>query len=260
MRFRLTVEYDGRPFQGWQRQAHGPSVQQAIEDAIHSICGEAVEVIAAGRTDAGVHGSAMPAHVDIERPFTPFRLMEAINARLKPLPVAILDCAEAPDWHARFDCIQRRYIYRIINRRAPLALAAGLAWRVPAALDDAAMHAAAQRLVGRHDFTTFRSAQCQANSPLRTLDRLDVMRVGEEVHVHAAARSFLHHQVRSMVGCLKLVGQGRWSADDLTGALAARDRAALGINAPPDGLCFVGASYSGMSVGFTMPGNDVAGS
>jgi tRNA pseudouridine38-40 synthase len=251
MRFRLTVEYDGRPFQGWQRQAHGPSVQQAIEDAIHSICGEAVEVTAAGRTDAGVHGSAMPAHVDIERPFTPFRLMEAINARLKPLPVAILDCAEAAGWHARFDCLQRRYIYRIINRRAPLALAAGLAWRVPAALDAAAMHAAAQQLVGRHDFTTFRSAQCQANSPLRTLDRLDVHRLGEEVHIHAAARSFLHHQVRSMVGCLKLVGQGRWSAADLAGALAACDRSALGLNAPPDGLCFVGASYADLSVGFT---------
>ena len=249
MRFRLTVEYDGRPFQGWQRQAHGPSVQQAIEDAIHSICGEQAEVVAAGRTDAGVHGSAMPAHVDVERPFTPFRLMEAINARLKPLPVAILDCAEAPGWHARFDCVQRRYIYRIVNRRAPLALSAGLAWRVPAALDADAMHAAAQRLVGRHDFTTFRSAQCQANSPLRTLDRLDVRRSGDEVLVFAAARSFLHHQVRSMVGCLKLVGHGRWSADDLAAALAAHDRGALGLNAPPDGLCFVGASYPGLSVG-----------
>lgn len=251
MRFRLTVEYDGRPFQGWQRQAHGPSVQQAIEDAIHSICGEQTEVVAAGRTDAGVHGRAMPAHVDIERPFTPFRLMEALNARLKPLPVAITDCAEAPGWHARFDCTQRRYVYRIVNRRAPLALAAGMAWRVPALLDEDAMHAAAQRLVGRHDFTTFRSSQCQASSPLRTLDRLDVRRDGEDVLVFAAARSFLHHQVRSMVGCLKLVGQGRWQADDLAAALAARDRAALGINAPPDGLCFVGASYENLSVGFT---------
>ncbi len=251
MRFRLTVEYDGRPFQGWQRQAHGPSVQQAIEDAIFSICGERAEVVAAGRTDAGVHGSAMPAHVDVVRPFTPFRLMEALNARLKPLPVAIVDCAEAPDWHARFDCVQRRYVYRIVNRRAPLTMAAGLAWRVPAALDADAMHAAAQHLVGRHDFTTFRSALCQANSPLRTLDRLEVRRVGDEVLVRAAARSFLHHQVRSMVGCLKLVGQNVWSADDLAGALAARDRAALGINAPPDGLCFVGASYADLSVGLT---------
>lgn len=251
MRFRLTVEYDGRPFQGWQRQAHGPSVQQAIEEAVLSICGETAEVVAAGRTDAGVHGRAMPAHVELARPFTPFRLMEALNARLKPLPVAILDCAEAPDWHARFDCIQRRYVYRIINRRAPLTLDAGLGWRVPAALDAAAMHTAAQHLVGRHDFTTFRSAQCQANSPLRTLDQLSVRRAGDEILVFAAARSFLHHQVRSMVGCLKLVGHGRWSADDLAAALAARDRAALGVNAPPDGLCFVGASYANLSVGLT---------
>ncbi len=236
---------------GWQRQAHGPSVQQAIEDAIFSVTGEAVEVIAAGRTDAGVHASAMPAHADIARAITPFRLMEAINARLKPQPVAILDCALAPDFHARFDCTGRRYRYRIINRRAPLTIDAGLAWRVPMQLDADAMHAAAQRLVGRHDFTTFRSAQCQANSPLRTLDRLDVVRHGETIEIFAAARSFLHHQVRSMVGCLKLVGEGRWSADDLAAALAARDRAALGLNAPPDGLSFIGAIYPTLSVGLT---------
>lgn len=162
-----------------------------------------------------------------------------------------MDCAEAPGWHARFDCTGRRYHYRIVNRRAPLTFDAGLAWRVPMALDAVAMHAAAQALVGRHDFTTFRSAQCQANSPLRTLDRLDVSRIADEVHVFAAARSFLHHQVRSMVGCLKLVGEGRWSADDLAAALAARDRDALGVNAPPDGLCFVGATYALLSVGFT---------
>lgn len=250
-RFRFTVEYDGRPFMGWQRQGHGPSVQAAIEAAILAVTGEAVEVIACGRTDAGVHARAMPAHADIEKPITPFRLMEAINARLKPLPVALLDCAEAPGWHARFDCTGRRYRYRIVNRRAPLTFDAGLAWRVPMALDAVAMHAAAQALVGRHDFTTFRSAQCQANSPLRTLDRLDVSRIADEVHVFAAARSFLHHQVRSMVGCLKLVGEGRWSADDLAAALAARDRDALGVNAPPDGLCFVGATYAALSVGFT---------
>jgi tRNA pseudouridine38-40 synthase len=250
-RFRFTVEYDGRPFMGWQRQSHGPSVQAAIEDAIHSITGERVEVIGCGRTDAGVHACAMPAHADIKRPITPFRLMEAINARLKPQPIAILDCALAPDWHARFDCTGRRYRYRIINRRAPLTFDAGLAWRVPAALDVAAMHAAAQTLVGQHDFTTFRSAQCQANSPLRTLDRLDVARVGDEVLITAAARSFLHHQVRSMVGCLKLVGSGQWSAADLAAALASRNRDALGLNAPPDGLSFIGASYPEMSVGFT---------
>jgi len=250
-RYRFTVEYDGRPFMGWQRQAHGPSVQGAIEAAIHAITGETVDVVAAGRTDAGVHASAMPAHADIEKPFTPFKLMEAINARLRPHPVAIVACAEAPDWHARFDCLGRRYRYRIFNRRAPLTVDAGLAWRVPVPLDAAAMQAAAQLLVGRHDFTTFRSAQCQASSPLRTLDRLDVVRSGDAIDVFAAARSFLHHQVRSMVGCLKLVGEGHWSADDLADALAARNRDALGLNAPPDGLWFIGAIYSGLSVGLT---------
>jgi tRNA pseudouridine38-40 synthase len=243
MRWRLTIEFDGRPFMGWQRQAHGPSVQGALEEAIASICGETVEVHGAGRTDAGVHGAGMVAHVDIERPFTGFRLMEALNARLRPLPVAVLDVAEAPDFHARFDCTGRAYRYRIINRRAPLTHQQGLAWRVPAALDAYAMHAAAQTLLGRHDFTTFRSAQCQAASPVKTLDRLDVWREGDDVLVVAAARSFLHHQVRSMVGCLKLVGQGKWQAADLQAALAACDRAALGINAPPDGLTFMAARY-----------------
>jgi tRNA pseudouridine38-40 synthase len=250
-RFRFTVEYDGRPFMGWQRQAHGPSVQATIEDAIHSVTGETVDVVAAGRTDAGVHASAMVAHADIAKDIAPFRLMEAINARMKPQPVAILDCAEAPGFHARFDCIGRRYRYRIMNRRAPLTFEAGLAWRVPVPLDADAMHAAAQHLVGRHDFTTFRSAQCQANSPLRTLDRLVVVRNGHAVDVFAAARSFLHHQVRSMVGCLKLVGEGAWTADDLAAALAARDRGALGLNAPPEGLFFVGAVYPELSVGLT---------
>ena len=250
-RFRFTVEYDGRPYFGWQRQDHGPSVQAAIEEAILQVTGETVDVHASGRTDAGVHARAMPAHADIAKSLTPFRLMEAINARLKPQPVAIIDCAQAPNWHARFDCTGRRYHYRIIDRRAPLSFDAGLAWRVPTPLDAQAMQAAAQRLVGQHDFTTFRSAKCQAKSPLRTLDRLDVTRVGEEVHIFAAARSFLHHQVRSMVGCLKLVGEGKWSADDLAAALAARDRDALGLNAPPDGLYFIGASYPELSVGFT---------
>lgn len=250
-RFRFTVEYDGRPFMGWQRQAHGPTVQAAIEAAIHAITGEQAEVMAAGRTDAGVHASAMPAHTDIAKPFTPFKLMEAINARLRPQPVAIIDCAEAPGWHARFDCLGRRYRYTIINRRAPLTALSGLAWRVPVPLDVDAMQAAARLLIGRHDFTTFRSAHCQASSPLRTLDRLEVVRRGETVEVFAAARSFLHHQVRSMVGCLKMVGEGQWTADDLAAALAARDRDALGLNAPPDGLWFVGAVYPGLSVGFT---------
>lgn len=243
-RYRLTVEYDGRPFMGWQRQAHGPSVQAAIEAAVGRVTGEDAALHAAGRTDAGVHAEAMAAHVDIARTITPFRLMEALNAHLRPHPIAILTCETvAEDWHARFSCIGRRYAYRIVNRRAPLALDAGRAWQVAAPLDAAAMHAAAQRLVGLHDFTTFRSAHCQSASPVKTLDRLDVARFGEEIVIEAAARSFLHHQVRSMVGCLMLVGRGKWSADDLADALVARDRAALGLNAPPDGLFFVAAVY-----------------
>jgi len=242
-RFRMTVEYDGRPFMGWQRQAHGPSVQAAIEDAIHAVTGETVVLHAAGRTDAGVHATGQVAHVDIEKDLDAFRLMEAINARIRPAPVAIIDCVEAPGFHARFDCIGRAYRYRIVNRRAPLTLDAGLAWRVPHRLDAAAMDAAAKRLLGRHDFTTFRAAYCQAASPVKTLDRLDVTRDGDTISVFAEARSFLHHQVRSMVGCLMLVGWGRWTADDLAAALAAADRAALGLNAPPDGLTFVAARY-----------------
>ncbi len=243
-RFALTVEYDGRPFMGWQRQSHGPSVQGALEAAAFAVTGEAVAVHAAGRTDAGVHGLAMRAHCDIAKPFAAFRLMEALNARLRPHPVAVLACEEvADDWHARFSCVGRSYEYRIVNRRAPLTWEAGLAWQVPQPLDERAMAAAAAMLVGRHDFTTFRSAHCQADSPVRTLDVLTVGRTGERLAVQAAARSFLHHQVRSMVGCLALVGMGRWSADDVGAALAARDRARLGLNAPPDGLFFVGAVY-----------------
>ena len=243
-RYALTVEYDGRPFMGWQRQDHGPSVQEAIETAVEKMTGEATAVHAAGRTDAGVHALAMRAHVELARAVTPFRLMEGLNALLRPDPVAIIACEVVPDnWHARFSCLGRAYEYRIINRRAPLTFEAGLAWRVPTPLDAEAMHEAAQILVGRHDFTTFRSAHCQSDSPLKSLDRLDVHRDGERVIVIAEARSFLHHQVRSMVGCLALVGQGKWSADDLADALEARDRAALGYNAPPDGLYFTGARY-----------------
>lgn len=243
-RFAFTVEYDGRPFMGWQRQAHGPSVQQAIEDAIGAVTGERAIVHAAGRTDAGVHGIAMRAHADIAKTIAPFRLMEAINAHLRPHPVAILACEPvADDWHARFSCIGRSYVYRIANRRAPLTFDQGLTWRVGQPLDAAAMHAAAQILVGRHDFTTFRSAHCQSNSPVKTLDHLSVAREGDRIAIHAAARSFLHHQVRSMVGCLAMVGMGRWQADDLRAALEAKDRAALGLNAPPDGLYFVRADY-----------------
>lgn len=243
-RFALTLEFDGGPFMGLQRQAHGPSVQQSVEEAVLAVTGETVVMHAAGRTDAGVHALAMRAHVDIAKSFAPFRLMEALNAHLRPAPVAVLACKEVPDdWHARFSCIGRAYAYRIVNRRAPLTLERGHAWQVPKPLDEAAMHRAAQALVGRHDFTTFRSVHCQAQSPLKTLDRLEVRREGDTVLIEAEARSFLHHQVRSMVGCLAMVGMSRWGEDQIREALEARDRQALGLNAPPDGLYFVRAVY-----------------
>jgi len=243
-RFALTLEFDGTPFFGLQRQAHGPSVQQAVEEAVHATTGETVTLHAAGRTDAGVHALAMRAHVEIEKRIDPFRLMEALNYHLRPHPIAVLACEAKPnDWHARFSCIGREYLYRIANRRAPLTLDANRAWQVPQPLDAGAMHRAAQALVGRHDFTTFRSVHCQAQSPEKTLDLLSVERVGEEVHIRAAARSFLHHQVRSMVGCLALVGMGRWREEQVGEALAARDRQALGLNAPSEGLYFVRALY-----------------
>ncbi|MDE2301288.1 MAG: tRNA pseudouridine(38-40) synthase TruA [Sphingomonadales bacterium] len=243
-RFALSLEYDGGPFMGLQRQAHGATVQAAIEDAVLAVTGETVILHAAGRTDAGVHALAMRAHVDVAKDIAPFRLMEALNARLRPAPIAVLACeAVCEEWHARFSCIGRRYLYRIVNRRAPLTLDAGRAWQVPQPLDAAAMHRAAQILVGRHDFTTFRSAQCQAASAVKTLDRLAVRREGETVLIEAAARSFLHHQVRSMAGCLVLVGLGRWREAQIAEALAARDRRALGHNAPPHGLYFVEAVY-----------------
>lgn len=244
-RFALTLEFDGTPFVGLQRQASGPSVQQAVEAAAYGVTGEAVTLHSAGRTDAGVHALAMRSHVDVAKDIAPFRLMEALNAHLRPDPVAVIACEVVPDdWHARYSCVGRRYLYRIVNRRAPLTLEANRAWQVPQELDHEAMHRAAQALVGRHDFTTFRSAHCQADSPVKTLDRLDVEREGEEVRIHAAARSFLHHQVRSMVGCLALVGMGRWSEAQLAEALAARDRQELGLNAPPHGLYFVEAVYA----------------
>ncbi|WOE73787.1 tRNA pseudouridine(38-40) synthase TruA [Alterisphingorhabdus coralli] len=243
-RFAMTLEYDGRPFMGLQRQKHGPSVQQAVEEAVEATIGLPVTLYAAGRTDAGVHAEAMRVHVDVERDFDAFRLMEAVNAHLRPAPIAVSQCnAVDEEWHARFSCIGRRYRYDIINRRAPLTWQKGLAWRVAVELDAEAMHEAAEYLVGQHDFTTFRSAHCQAQSPVKTLDRIDVVRQSERISVHVAARSFLHHQVRSMVGCLSLVGRGQWSADDLQAALEAKDRQALGLNAPPDGLYFVEAVY-----------------
>lgn len=244
-RWRLTIEYDGGPFMGWQRQEHGPSVQQALEEALARMTGELPTVHAAGRTDAGVHALAMSAHVEIEKALTEHRLREGVNALVRPHPISVLSAGHAPtgDWHARFSCVGRRYLYRILNRRAPPALDRGRVWHVAVPLDAEAMAEGAAFLVGRHDFTTFRSVQCQSDSPVKTLDRLDVSRDGDEVRIEAAARSFLHHQVRSMVGCLAMVGRGQWKPADMKAALEARDRAALGFNAPPHGLYFVEAIY-----------------
>jgi tRNA pseudouridine38-40 synthase len=243
-RWRLTIEYDGRPFMGWQRQEHGPSVQQAVEEAIYRMTGELAAVHAAGRTDAGVHALAMAAHVEIEKTLTEHRLREGLNALVRPDPVSVLAVEKVPDdWHARFSCVGRKYLYRILNRRAPPALDRGQVWHIAVPLDVDAMAEGAAMLIGRHDFTTFRSVHCQSESPVKTLDRLDVRRVGEEIHMEAAARSFLHHQVRSMVGCLALVGRGQWQPADIRRALEARDRAELGLNAPAEGLYFVEAVY-----------------
>lgn len=246
MRFRLTIEYDGRPFMGWQRQAHGPSVQQAMETALFEVTGENAPIHAAGRTDAGVHATAMVAHVDIMKPIAAFRLMEAVNARLRMADAPVAVCAAATvssDFHARFSCIGREYAYRIRCRRAPLTFEKGLVWRRPAMLHIDAMREGAALLVGRHDFTTFRAVHCQALSPVKTLDRLTIESYGDMVVISAAARSFLHHQVRSMVGALVFVGEGKWRPARLDAALKARDRAALPLNAPPDGLWFMGANY-----------------
>jgi tRNA pseudouridine38-40 synthase len=244
-RWRLTIEYDGGPFMGWQRQDHGPSVQQSLEEAIRRMTGELAAVHAAGRTDAGVHALAMAAHVDIGKTVTEHRLREGINALVRPHPISVLAVEPvADDWHARFSCVGRRYIYRILNRRAPPTLERGRVWHIAVPLNVDTMAEGAKHLVGRHDFTTFRSAHCQSDSPVKTLDRLDVTRDGDEIRIHAAARSFLHHQVRSMVGCLALVGRGQWSPDDIHSALEAKDRAALGFNAPPEGLYFAEAFYS----------------
>jgi tRNA pseudouridine38-40 synthase len=243
-RYRLLLEYDGGPFVGWQMQAGGPSVQGVITQAIAAFTDEAVTVHGAGRTDAGVHALGQVAHVDLARDWRADRVRDALNARLRPHPVAVLAVEKVPEsFHARFSAKRRHYLYRIVNRRADLALDRNRAWRVPRPLDVPAMHAAAQGLIGRHDFTTFRAADCQAKSPVKTLDRLDVERAGDEVRVRALARSFLHHQVRSMVGSLVAVGEGKWSAQDLAAALAARSRAACGQVAPPEGLYLVAVEY-----------------
>jgi tRNA pseudouridine38-40 synthase len=243
-RYKLTIEYDGGPFVGWQVQGSAPSVQGALMGAIEAFCGERVKVGGAGRTDAGVHALGQVAHVDLAKDWDADTVRDAITAHLRPQPVVVLAAEKVSDaFDARFSAVKRHYRYCIVNRRADLALERGRAWRLPRPLDHKAMHAAAQHLVGRHDFTTFRHVDCQAKSPVKTLDRLDVTREGERVSICASARSFLHSQVRSMVGALVFVGEGRWSADDLSAALAARDRAACAPVAPPGGLYLVQVDY-----------------
>jgi tRNA pseudouridine38-40 synthase len=243
-RYRLTIEYDGTPFAGWQWQDDMPTVQRVLTDAIAAFCGHPVKVAGAGRTDAGVHALGQVAHVDLKKEWRADRVRDAVNAHLRPHPVAVLSAEKVPDaFDARFSAKRRHYLYRIVNRRADLALERTRAWRVPRRLDAEAMHAAAQRLTGKHDFTTFRSTECQAKSPVKTLDAFDVTRDGDEVRIETSARSFLHNQVRSMVGSVVLVGDGKWSGDDLAAALAARNRAACGPVAPPEGLYLVTVDY-----------------
>ncbi|MEK1929457.1 MAG: tRNA pseudouridine(38-40) synthase TruA [Pararhizobium sp.] len=245
-RFRMTIEYDGSNYVGWQRQENGPSVQGAVEKAILSLTGESVSIRGAGRTDSGVHAKGQVAHADLTRFWRPATLRNALNAHLGQAceQVAIIDAAEAtPEFDARFSALRRHYLYRIVSRPAPLALEAKRAWWVPKVLDHEAMHVAAQMLVGHHDFTTFRSTHCQANSPLRTIDRLDVTRDGDLVEIRATAQSFLHNQIRSFAGTLKLVGEGKWTPDDVRAALEAKDRKACGPVAPPDGLYFMQVDY-----------------
>lgn len=245
-RYKLTIEYDGSPFCGWQSQTGGGAVQDVLEVAIEKFCGQRLRVQAAGRTDAGVHALGQVVHVDLEQSVRADVLRDAVNAHMRPHPVSIVEASEVDEtFEARFSATRRHYLYRIVNRRAPLTWDKGLAWQFAKPLDAEAMHGAAQALVGRHDFTTFRSVHCQAQSPEKTLDLLSVERVGGEVQIRAAARSFLHHQVRSMVGCLALVGMGRWREEQVGEALAARDRQALGLNAPSAGLYFVRALYPG---------------
>ena len=244
-RYKLLVEYDGTPFVGWQIQAGGLSVQGLLVDAIATFSGDKVAVQGAGRTDAGVHAFGQVAHVDLAREWDTDTVRDALTAHLRPHPIAVLSAERVgDDFDARFSATRRHYLYRIVNRRADLTLDRDRAWRVARPLDAASMHAAAQGLVGRHDFTTFRAAECQAKSPVKTLDGLDVERSGEEILVHASARSFLHTQVRSMVGSLVLVGDGKWSAQDLAAALAARDRTACAPLAPPQGLYLVQVDYA----------------
>jgi tRNA pseudouridine38-40 synthase len=251
-RYKLTIEYDGGPYAGWQKQPDRPSIQEEIEKAVFQFCGERAEVMGAGRTDAGVHAVAQVAHVDISKDAEPFSVMQGINFYLfnQPLEaklqnrIAIIQAEKVSDeFHARFSATKRHYFYRIINRRARLGIEAGRAWHVIDPLNERQMHKAAQLLLGKHDFSTFRDTQCQAKSPEKTLDKLDVVRVGDEVRIFASARSFLHHQVRIMVGSLALVGKGRWTLQDMQKALDARHRTKGGPTAPPDGLYLTGVEY-----------------
>ena len=243
-RILITIEYDGGPFHGWQRQVNGSTVQQVLEEAAHQLTGQETLVQAAGRTDAGVHASGQAAHLDVPEKFDAERVMAALNALVCQQPVSVIAAREVPaDFHARFSATGRRYLYRILPRRQPPALDLGRVWHHKTALDIDAMQCAADMLIGRHDFTSFRATHCQADSPVRTLDTLDVASAGAEIHIHAAARSFLHHQVRNMVGTLALVGAGKWQPEQVSGALAACDRSAAGPTAPPEGLYLTAVSY-----------------
>ncbi len=243
-RYRLTIEYDGRPFVGWQRQNSGPSVQAALEAALVKFTGEAPVTTAAGRTDTGVHALGQVVHFDLARVWDPVKICDAVNYHMRPDPIVAVDAACVPDsFNARVSALRRSYLFRILNRRSPSAFDAGRVWHIDKPLDVDTMHHAAQALVGHHDFTSFRSSECQAKSAMKTLDRLDVRRVGEEIHIDAVARSFLHHQVRNFAGTLGLVGEGKWSRRDVETALAKRDRRAAGPTAPPGGLYLVSVDY-----------------
>ena len=243
-RWKITVEYDGTPFCGWQKQDNVLSVQQSIEEAVQQFSGEQASVLAAGRTDTGVHARAQVAHFDLHKETKPEVIRDALNYYLRLIPISILNVEQVDEaFHARFSALGRSYRYRIINRRAPLAIGKTYAWHVSRHLDEALMQQAANSLLGTHDFSTFRAQNCQSKSPIKTLDQLDVIRDGEEITIHTAARSFLYHQVRNMVGTLTMVGNGKWTLDDFRAAFAAQDRAKGGPTAPPQGLCFWGVSY-----------------
>lgn len=243
-RYKLTIEYDGTPYCGWQRTKDGPSIQQALEEAVFKFCGERAEIYCAGRTDAGVHALAQTAHLDLHKAQPPFNIMQAINFHLLPQPVIVTDAEEMPEtFHARFSAVRRHYLYRIVNRKARLGLDIHRAWHVPYALDAARMQEAADHLLGTHDFTSFRDSECQAKSPVKTLDHLRIETHGEEIRIYTHSRSFLHHQVRITAGTLMRVGKGDWPAQKILEILDARDRRAAGPTAPPEGLFLTRVEY-----------------